>query len=574
MNGFEIEMNVLVVYTGMEEHVVIPDGVTTIGRGAFVENAHVVSVVIPDSVTVIDDHAFHGCRALESIVIPDSVTRMGGLEFSIFEDCTSLKNVTLPPYVKTLGMDMFKGCTALESITIPEGVEKLGNGIFAGCTALKDISFPSSLNSMGSDACKGTPWLAAQDTFAVQNGLLLYYRGDAKEVVVPEGVTKILPGAFPPSLKLEKLVVPEGVTSISDEIICRRGLKEIVLGASVTAIDTGWIKRKTDPNLIVKCGEKLFGAIHADTRLAMCQRWLRNELELEPWQESAIVKAVARNRDKLFMKIQGDDSIQLFRLLSCGKVKPEQIEAYIGLVNDQKHPDMMAVLLDAQQGSVKKPAAKAEAFSLEADPNDRKAWEKVYRIKEDDRGIVLAKYKGMEKQPEIPAFIGGKPVYAIGSNAFKGNATLEEIHIPGYIESIGASAFEDCVNLRSVMFAEGLKMIDKRAFFNCPSLEGEFRLPEGLTSIGFNMLGWKLVDHMPQMNHITVCHMPASLKKFTNVGADVDYYFHGADIAYGSEGVVCEGVNVYVIKGSKLADKIKRSEWAGVGACKVIEVDA
>ena len=59
----------------------IPDGVTSIGTGAFAYCDNLTEIVIPDSVTSIGDYAFSGCYNLTEIVIPDGVTSIGDYAF-------------------------------------------------------------------------------------------------------------------------------------------------------------------------------------------------------------------------------------------------------------------------------------------------------------------------------------------------------------------------------------------------------------------------------------------------------------------------------------------------------------
>ena len=77
--------------------VIIEDGVTKIGNGAFYDCTSLTSVTIPDSVTAIDSNAFLNCTGLTSITIPDSVTKIGECAFY---GCTGLKEVTVPKSAK------------------------------------------------------------------------------------------------------------------------------------------------------------------------------------------------------------------------------------------------------------------------------------------------------------------------------------------------------------------------------------------------------------------------------------------------------------------------------------------
>lgn len=71
--------------------VTIPDGVTSIDRGAFSDYSKLTSVAIPNSVTSIGEYAFEGCKSLTSVTIGNGVTSIGDGAFS---GCSKLTNIT------------------------------------------------------------------------------------------------------------------------------------------------------------------------------------------------------------------------------------------------------------------------------------------------------------------------------------------------------------------------------------------------------------------------------------------------------------------------------------------------
>ena len=78
---FVIDDGKLIKYHGLEKEVIIPDGVTSIGVGAFWWCDNITSIIIPDSVLSIGDEAFRQCKNLVNITIPNGVTSIGNKVF-------------------------------------------------------------------------------------------------------------------------------------------------------------------------------------------------------------------------------------------------------------------------------------------------------------------------------------------------------------------------------------------------------------------------------------------------------------------------------------------------------------
>ena len=144
---------------------VVPDGVTSIGLGAFEYCSGLTSVTIPNSVTEIGGSAFRFCSSLMSIIIPDSVIRIGRhaftecssltsitipnsvtvIEGDTFQKCSNLKSIVIPNSVTKIDDAAFRDCSSLTSITIPEGVSVINSWTFAGCSSLTSITIPNNV---------------------------------------------------------------------------------------------------------------------------------------------------------------------------------------------------------------------------------------------------------------------------------------------------------------------------------------------------------------------------------------------------------------------------------------------
>ena len=197
--------------------ITIPNGVTTIGDGAFKGCKSLTSITIPDGVMSIGYNAFYGCDSLTSITIPDSVTSIGD---DAFHGCYNLTSITIPDGVTSICAQTFYCCTALTSITIPDGVTSIGYGAFFGCDSLTNITIPDSVTIIGKNAFNGCDNLTS--------------------IIIPDSVTRICEAAFEGCDGLTSITIPAGVTSIEYRVfaLCD-GLTSITIPDSVTSIGYG-----------------------------------------------------------------------------------------------------------------------------------------------------------------------------------------------------------------------------------------------------------------------------------------------------------------------------------------------
>ena len=146
----------------------IPQGIISIGDGAFFDNSSLKSITIPDSVISIGDYAFFSCESLTSISIPHSVTSIGDYAFSW---CKSLTSITIPDSVTSIGDEAFSSCSSLTSVNIPDSVTSIGDSAFYSCDSLTSVSIPDSVTSIGDYAfgdCSNLTLTVPRNSYAAE----------------------------------------------------------------------------------------------------------------------------------------------------------------------------------------------------------------------------------------------------------------------------------------------------------------------------------------------------------------------------------------------------------------------
>ncbi len=165
---------------------------SVIGYYPGIDEADIPSSVSCDGydleVVSIDEKAFMWCDSLRSVSIPGSVKTIGDYAFYL---CSSLASVSIPESVESIGHAAFSGCPSLESfsggyagiaggvmlvsgsalvscaagpsivsVTVPDTVTLIDWNSFDGCASLETVHIPGTVASIGDDAFYRCPSLA------------------------------------------------------------------------------------------------------------------------------------------------------------------------------------------------------------------------------------------------------------------------------------------------------------------------------------------------------------------------------------------------------------------------------
>lgn len=187
----------------------LPSTLKSIAGNAFAGNAKLVNITpLPEGITTIGDGAFSGCSSLTSITLPSTVTSFGkdmfysdaklqsaifnfpltSINGYLFRGCTSLSTFNIPGTVTgTISPLAFSG-SGITEVVIPAGVSGLGASAFDGCKSLVNVVIKGNITSWGTKAFYNdtalkkitfegniAPTIADTNSFYNVTGLTVYY---------------------------------------------------------------------------------------------------------------------------------------------------------------------------------------------------------------------------------------------------------------------------------------------------------------------------------------------------------------------------------------------------------------
>ena len=456
---FEIDDNgVLVKYRGAGGVVVIPEAVTSIGAGAFMDCSSLTEVIMNDYVTSIGKDAFHSCYNLKKVTLDDYLNDIGPRAFKwcsrleeldlpesllnigeyAFQECNNLTRIDIRGGVHKIGDNAFFRCKNLASLTIREGVANIGERAFSNCGSLTSVEIPNSVSvigefaflscqklervTIGSDVsdigagpfsdCKQLERIdvSTENTaYTSRDGVL--YTADMKTLVqcpgkktslrIPDGVTSFSSCAFRYCSALASVTIPDSMTSISDYAFygCT-GLVSVKMPDSVTSI--------------------------GDNAFAEC---------------TGLASVKIPN---------GVTSIGSCAFYNCTSLASVKIPDGVVSIGDNAFKGCVEL------GSVKIPDSVTSIGSS--------AFSWCYKL----------------TSVKIP-----DSVTSIGEDAFYECPSLTSVRIPGGVTSIGEYTFARCRGLTSVRISDGVTSIGDGAFRECDSLT-RVTIPRSVTKIDSN----------------------------------------------------------------------------------------
>jgi hypothetical protein len=179
VNGvlFDKSQSTLIAYPGgLGGSYTIPNGVTSIGNGAFEQCYSLTNVTIPNTVTSIGNWAFEECPRLTTVTLPNGVTSIG--DFAFWN--SGLTGITIPNTVTNIGALAFRSCELLTNFTVvgQNALYSSVNGVLFDKSQTTLVAYPGGL--IGSYTIPGSVTNVGDRAFFGCNGLTsAYFLGNA-----------------------------------------------------------------------------------------------------------------------------------------------------------------------------------------------------------------------------------------------------------------------------------------------------------------------------------------------------------------------------------------------------------
>lgn len=266
--------------------------VTEIGNSAFFNCLQLKSVEMPNSITYIGDGAFMQNYKLENIKVSSGLTK---IDRDAFDTCYNLKEIDLPESLTEIGDNAFFECKSLEVITIPSSVCHIGTQCFGACINLTEINVDSENKAY----CSNDGVLFSKD----KKELIAFPLGRSGEYEIPDGTITIKTKSFRGGVNPIQLKLPQSIETIEETAFYKcLGLEsiEIMEGLNYightafygcTALQTMTCHAIIPP----ECNPYAFSARFKESILYVPKNSIDVYSTTIPWSEFGTIKGINEN---------------------------------------------------------------------------------------------------------------------------------------------------------------------------------------------------------------------------------------------------------------------------------------
>jgi len=494
LSNFFISGTTLMQYRGVEERVVVPEGITVIGEKAFSGNETVDRVVLPDSVREIREEAFADCVSLQTIIIPEGLKYIGK---SAFENCLKLIRLKLPESLYKIEKSTFNRCKKLNEVLFGNNIKEIGDFAFYACNSLKNVHLPENLISIGDMAfykCFSLKEITLPKTLSKLGNNVFTFAG-IKHATINCNLKECGTDIFSQCNKLSKLDFDEKVKFVGDKFAFRcPSLKYVNLPSSIEYIgrnaflESIYIKEDVLNGIIGNIfidGSELAGdivipegiiaiaggAFYGNTKItsvvlpkSLMRIGSRAFCSCTSLKNISLNKSVTSLEEGVFAYCTSLESVT-----SEGKITYISDNAFYGCSNLAQVPSSGAVHIgnNAFFSCKKLDNININCTDIHADAFKGTAF--LENLRNSSPLVIVSDTvidgKYCTGDINIPEGVVGVAPYA-----FANNDSITHVKLPKSLVTIGDDSFGGCKNLKAISLPPSIKSIGQKAFEKCVSL--------------------------------------------------------------------------------------------------------
>ena len=540
--------------TGVDETVtgdlIIPEElggypVTAIGDYAFEDNYEITSLVIPEGVETIGDYCFSYCRYLEKLWLPSTLKYVGAWAF---DECF-IYELHIPDTASYAQIDYEQAYSHPFSCDDEDGFEwwetEYEKELYIGDSTepVKDIVIPEGVTRIGQYAfCYNTflKSIVLPDTLTEIGDFAFSDCKNLETVSFGESLEHIGEGAFQVCESLGNIILPDSLLTIGDwAFILNNTMTEITVPDKVQTIPLGafsYCEALQTVNLGAGvetiCQQAFEKAGLTEIIIPDNVKTIEHHafMECKELENVVIGDGVTTVGDKVFYQCSS------LKNLTIGDSIISYPEDFLKLEDKKESEHILDDWLHIEKLTV--------GDGLTELPTEVIKREYLKEIVIGDGITAIADYQFTDFSKLEKAILGDN-ITAIGDNAFYGCTALSELKLPANLETVGDYAFCVCSALSEIVIPAKVISLGNSSFGGCSSAknvtfegtalktigDGAFNectaltaiaIPEGVTHLGANMFYWS-----ENLREITLPDSLVSIKSgliyYTPYDDDYDY---------------------------------------------------